>query len=97
MDEKFLLSHKVYNYTFNFMAMSCLLQLIILWHLSKATRLFFVTCVHYNYKWITNSVIDFQIFSSVFQHGSPICDYAFLEKKKLYKLKFNLDAIWFIL
>jgi hypothetical protein len=32
------------------MAMSCLLQLTILWHLSKAIRLFLVVCVHYNYK-----------------------------------------------
>ncbi len=33
----------------------------VLWHLSKATKLFLVTCVHYNYKWVTNIVIDFQI------------------------------------
>jgi len=65
MDEKFRPSYKVYDYTFNFMAMSCLLQLIVLWHLSKATMLFLVTCVHYNYKWVTNSIVDFQISSSV--------------------------------
>jgi hypothetical protein len=33
----------------------------VLWHLSKVTRLFLVTCVHYNYKWITNLIVDFQI------------------------------------
>jgi hypothetical protein len=49
MDEKFWPSHKVCDYTFNFKAMPCLLQLTILWHLSKATRLFLVACVHYNY------------------------------------------------
>jgi hypothetical protein len=43
------------------MAMPCLLRLTILWHLSKATRLLLVTCVHFNYKWITNLVVDFQI------------------------------------
>ncbi len=53
-------SHKVCNYIFNFIAMLCLLWLIVLWHLSKATRLFSIACVHYNYKWVTNSVIDFQ-------------------------------------
>jgi hypothetical protein len=61
MDEKLWHSHKVYNYTFNFMAMSCLLGLIVLWHLSETSKLFLVTCVHYNYKWVTNSVINFQI------------------------------------
>jgi hypothetical protein len=40
MDDKFCLNQKVYDYTFNFMAMSCLLWLTILWHLFKATRLF---------------------------------------------------------
>jgi hypothetical protein len=57
-------NRKVGDHTFNFMAMSCLLQLTILWHLSKRTRLFLVTCVHYNYKWIANSIIDFQFSSS---------------------------------
>ncbi len=47
------------------------LQLIILWHLFKPTRLFLVACVHYNYKWITNVVIDFQISCSIFW---PCCD-----------------------
>jgi hypothetical protein len=60
MDEKFWLSHKVCDYTFNFMAMSYLLQLTILWHLFKATRLFLVACVHYNYKWVANLIFDFQ-------------------------------------
>ncbi len=64
MDEKLWPSCKVCDYTFNFMAMSCFLRLTILWHLSKATRLFLVTCVHYNYKWVTNLVIDFQFSSS---------------------------------
>jgi hypothetical protein len=45
MDEIFWPSRKVYDYIFNFMAMSYLLRLIVLWHLSKATRLFLVTCV----------------------------------------------------
>jgi hypothetical protein len=61
MDEIFCFNYKVCNYIFNFMAMSCLLWLIDVWHLSKATRLFLVTFVHYNYKWVTNSVIDCQI------------------------------------
>jgi hypothetical protein len=61
MDENFWPSCKVCDYTFNFMAMSCLLQLIVLWHLSKTTRLFLIACVHDNYKWVTNLVIDFQI------------------------------------
>jgi hypothetical protein len=65
MDEKLWPNRKVCDYTFNFMAMSCLLQLIILWHLSKATRLFLIACVHYNYKRVTNSIIGFQISSSV--------------------------------
>jgi len=46
---------------------SCLLQLIVLWHLSKATRVFLLACVHYNHKWIANLVIDFQISSSEVQ------------------------------
>ncbi len=46
------------------MAMSCLLWLIVLWHLSKATKLFLIACVHYNYKWVANSILDFQISSS---------------------------------
>jgi hypothetical protein len=50
MDEKFWPSCKVCDYTFNFMAMSCLLQLIVLWHFYKATKLFLVACVHYNCK-----------------------------------------------
>jgi hypothetical protein len=50
MDEFFLPSHKVYDYIFNFMAMSCLLRLTILWHLSKVIKLFLVTYVRYNYK-----------------------------------------------
>jgi len=49
------------------MAMPCLLGLTILWHLSKATRLFLVACVHYNYKWIANLVVDFQISSNVIE------------------------------
>jgi hypothetical protein len=65
MDEKLWHSHKVYNYTSNFMATSRLLQLTILWHLSKATRIFLITCVHYNHKWITNSIIDYPISSIV--------------------------------
>ncbi len=64
MHEKLWPNHKVCEYTFNFIMMSCILQLTILWHLSKATRLFLVTCVHYNYKWVTNSIIDFQNSSS---------------------------------
>jgi hypothetical protein len=50
------------TYTFNFMAMSCLLRLTTLRHLSKAIRLFLITCVHYNSKWIANLVVDFQIY-----------------------------------
>jgi hypothetical protein len=50
MNEIFWHSRKVYDYTFDFMAMSCLLLLTVLWHLSKAIRLFLVACVHYNYK-----------------------------------------------
>ncbi len=65
MDEKFFPSHKFCNYTFNFMAMSCLLRLIILWHLSSIARLFLITCVHNNYKWVANLVVDFQIPFSV--------------------------------
>ncbi len=61
MNEIFWHSRKVYDYTFDFMAMSCLLLLTVLWHLSKAIRLFLVACVHYNYKWVTNSLVDFQI------------------------------------
>jgi len=34
MDNKLWPTHKVCDYTFNFMAMSCPLQLTILWHLS---------------------------------------------------------------
>jgi hypothetical protein len=68
MDEKLWHSFKVCDYTFNFMAMSCLLQFIILWHLSKVTILFLVVvlvaCVHYNYKWVANLVVDFQISSN---------------------------------
>jgi hypothetical protein len=44
---------------FNFMAMSCLLQLIILWHLSKATRLFLV---HVSITSINESQIQLLIF-----------------------------------
>jgi hypothetical protein len=50
MDEIFWCSGKVYDYTFDFMAISCLLQLTILWHLFEATRVFLVAYVHYNYK-----------------------------------------------
>jgi hypothetical protein len=50
MDEIFRRSHKVCDYTFDFMAMSCLLRLTVLWHLSKAISLFLVARVHYNYK-----------------------------------------------
>jgi hypothetical protein len=50
-------SYKVCDYTFNFMAMSCLLWLIVLLHLSIPTRLFLVACVHYDYKWITNVLL----------------------------------------
>jgi hypothetical protein len=50
MDERFWPSCEVCDFTFNFMAMSCLLQLTVLWHLSKETRLFLVAYVHYNYK-----------------------------------------------
>jgi hypothetical protein len=49
------------------MAMSCLLRIIVLWHLSKATKLFLISCVHYNYKCVTNLVVDFQFFSTVIQ------------------------------
>jgi hypothetical protein len=52
------------TYTFNFMAMSCLLQVTVLWHLSRAIKLFLITCVYYNYKRVANLVIDFQIYSS---------------------------------
>jgi hypothetical protein len=64
MDDKFWPNRKVCNYIFNFMAMSHLLQLIVLWHLSKASRLVLVACVHYNYKWVANSIVHFQISSS---------------------------------
>jgi hypothetical protein len=64
-DEKIWPNFKVCNYTFNFMAMPCLLWLIVLWHLSMATRLFLVACVYCNYKWVANSIIDFQISFSV--------------------------------
>jgi hypothetical protein len=50
IDEKIWLSHKACDCTFNFMPMSCLLQLTILWHLFKATNFFIVTHVHYDYK-----------------------------------------------
>jgi hypothetical protein len=50
MDEKFWPSHKFCNYTFNFMAMSCLLRLTILWQLFLVARLFLIACVHNNYK-----------------------------------------------
>jgi hypothetical protein len=69
MDEKFFPSCKVCDYIFNFMAMPCLLQLIVLWHLSKATKLFLVTCVHYNYQWVINLVIDFQKNSNELRMG----------------------------
>jgi hypothetical protein len=65
MDEKFWPGHKVCNYIFNVMTMSCLLQLIVLWHLSKVTMCFLVACVHYNYKGVANSIVDFQMSSSV--------------------------------
>jgi hypothetical protein len=42
IDEKLWPSFKVCDYTLNFMAMSCLLQLTVLWQLSKATRFFLV-------------------------------------------------------
>ncbi len=64
MDEKFWPSCEVSNYIFNFMAMSCFLQLIILWHLSKAIKLLLVVCVYYNYKRVTNLVTNFQISSN---------------------------------
>jgi hypothetical protein len=32
--------------------------------LSKAIMLFLVACVYYNYKWVTNSIVHFQIFFS---------------------------------
>jgi hypothetical protein len=64
MDEKFWPNRKVCDYIFNFMAMSCLLWLVVLWHLSKAIRLFLISCVHYNYKWVANWIVDFQISSS---------------------------------
>ncbi len=60
MDENFRPSYKVCDYIFNLLAMLCLLQLIVLWHFSKATKLFLVTCVQYNYQWVINLVIDFQ-------------------------------------
>jgi hypothetical protein len=85
MDEKFWPSRKVCNYTFNFMAMSCLLWLTILWHMFKATRLFLVTCVHYNYKWIANLVVDFQ-FS--FSEGIV---YFFV--KRIYNTMANIGKI----
>jgi hypothetical protein len=44
MDENFWPSRKVCDYTFNFMAMSCLLQLIVLRHLFKTTKLYLITC-----------------------------------------------------
>jgi hypothetical protein len=50
LDEIFWHNRKVCDYTFDLMAMSCLLQLIVLLHLFKTTRLFLVACVHYNYK-----------------------------------------------
>ncbi len=71
MDEKFWPNCKVYNYTFNFIAMSCLLQLIVLWHLFKTTRLFLVKCVHNNYKWVANLVVAFQISSNECFIGFP--------------------------
>jgi hypothetical protein len=64
MDEIFYPNHKVYDYIFNFKAMSCFLWLNVLWHLSKAIKLFLIACVHYNYKWVANSVLDFQISSN---------------------------------
>jgi hypothetical protein len=39
MDEFFWFGHKVCDYIFNFMAMSYMLWLIVLWHLFKATKL----------------------------------------------------------
>jgi hypothetical protein len=47
IDEKLWPNHKVCECTFKF---QLLLQLTILWHLSKATSLFIVACVHYDYK-----------------------------------------------
>jgi hypothetical protein len=64
MDEFFNPSCKVSNYTFNFMSISSLSWLTVLWHLSKTTKVFLVACVHYNYKWVTNSIFDFQVSSS---------------------------------
>jgi hypothetical protein len=66
MDENFWVSCKVCVYIFNFMPMSCFLQLTVLWHLSKVTKLFSVTCVHYNYKCVANLIVDFQKNSSVY-------------------------------
>jgi len=61
MDEKIWSSGKVCNYIFNFMAMSCLVWLIILLHLSKVSKLVLVISVHYNYKWIVNPIVGFNI------------------------------------
>jgi hypothetical protein len=65
MDEIFWPNRKVCDYTFNFMAMSCLWWLTIFWYLSQTIRLFLLTCVHYNYKWIANPIVDFQFSFNV--------------------------------
>jgi hypothetical protein len=86
MDEKIWPSHKVCDYIFNFIAMSCLLWLTILWHLSKATMLVLVACVHYNYKWITNSIVHFQISSSAWNIENVIM----LHEKGVSNVSFHL-------
>jgi hypothetical protein len=72
------------------MAISCLLQWIFLWHLSKTIRLFLVVCVHYNYKWVTYLVIDYQISSSVNGAFTRVVQYNFV--KTLVKIATNITT-----
>ncbi len=63
------ISHLVTNPMLGLWHMPCLLQLIVLWHLSKVIRLFLVACVHYNYKRVANSIVDFQFsFNEIKSH-----------------------------
>jgi len=58
--------------------------------LAKATRLFLVACVHYNYKWITNSVVDYQISSSVSKAFTRVVQHTFV--KTLIKIVANITT-----
>jgi hypothetical protein len=45
---------------------SCLLWLVVIWHLALATREILIANVHYDWKWATNLIVIFQISSNIF-------------------------------